>query len=89
MSRTLALVPCKHDSLKCSIVILLPLFLIDILLVLDIDISLLTMSKTISKKISAKDSVAKPSGKPPPGNKNFGFEIEIRFYAIEDGDDTE
>ena len=56
---------------------------------LDIDISLLTMAKTIGMKSSAKASAAKPSGKPPTGDKTFGIEPVIRFYAIEDGDDTE
>ena len=56
---------------------------------LDKEISLLTMDNTTSKKISVKDSSAKPSGKPPPGDKTFGIEPEIRFYAIEDCDETE
>ena len=47
------------------------------------------MAKTISKKISVKASSSKPSWKPPPGDKTFGIEPEIRFYAIEDGDKTE
>ena len=47
------------------------------------------MAKTISKKISVKASASKPSWKSPPGDKNFGIEPEIRFYAIEDGDKTE
>ena len=44
----------------------------------------MTMDKTISKKISVKDSTEKP----PPGDKNVGLDPDIRFYAIEDGDDT-
>ena len=47
------------------------------------------MAKIISKKILVKESEAKPLGKPPPGNKNLGIDPEIRFYAMEDGDDTE
>ena len=47
------------------------------------------MAKTVSKKISVKDSSAKPLGKPPPRDNTFGLEPDIRFYAIEDGDDTE
>ena len=47
------------------------------------------MAKTISKKISVKDSSAKPLGKPPTGDKTLGIEPEIHFYAIEDGDVTE
>ena len=47
------------------------------------------MANTISKKISVKASPAKPSGKPPPGDKILGLEPAIRFYAIEDIDDTE
>ena len=66
---------------------------IDYRLVLDIDISILTMTKTISKKSSVKASTAKtldkPSGKPPPGDKTFGIEPAISFYVIEDSDDTE
>ena len=49
----------------------------------------MTMSKTSSKKISVKDSAAKPLGKPPPGDKTSGIDPEILFYAIEDGDKTE
>ena len=48
----------------------------------------MTMEKTISKKISVEDSASKPLVKPTPGDKTLGLEIEIRFYAIEDGDDT-
>ena len=47
------------------------------------------MTKTISKKISVKVSSAKPSGKPPPGDKTLVIETEIRFYAIEIGGETE
>ena len=47
------------------------------------------MAKTISKKISVKDSAYKPSGKPPPRDKTFGIEPVIRFYSIEDGGKTE
>ena len=43
----------------------------------------------MSKKSSVKDSAAKPPGKPPPRDKTFGIEPAIRFYYIEDGDDTE
>ena len=57
---------------------------IDNLLVLGKYISLMTMDKTISKKRSVKDSTEKP----PPGDKTFGLDPEIRFYAIEDGDET-
>ena len=58
-------------------------------LVLDKDISLLNMAKSISKKSSFKASSAKPLGKPPPGDKTCGIEPAIRFYEIEDGDETE
>ena len=47
------------------------------------------MEKTISKKSSVKASATNPSGKPPPGDKTIGLDPEIRFYAIEDSDDTE
>ena len=63
--------------------------LIDNQFVLYIDISLLTIDKTISKKISVKASAAKPLGKPTPGDKHFGIQKAIRLYSIEDGDDTE
>ena len=56
---------------------------------LDKVILIMTMAKTISKKKSVKASSAKTSGKTPPGDKNLGIEPAIRFYAIEDGDDTE
>ena len=36
-----------------------------------------------------KASAAKPSGKLPPGDKKFGLDPVIRFYEIEDGDETE
>ena len=49
----------------------------------------MTMAKTISKKRSVKDSEAKPSGKPPPGDKTLRIDPKIHFYAIEDGDETE
>ena len=49
----------------------------------------MTMEKTISKKISVEDSASKPLVNPTPRDKTLGLEIEIRFYAIEDGDDTE
>ena len=47
------------------------------------------MAKTTSKKISVMASAAKPSGKPPSGDKTFGLEPATRFYAIEDSDETE
>ena len=62
---------------------------IDNQLVLDKDIFLLNMANPISKKISVKDSTTKPSDKPPPGYKTCGLDIAIRFYEIEDGDETE
>ena len=62
---------------------------IDNQLVLEKDIYLLKMAQTISKKSSVKDSTAKPSGKPLPGDKTCGLETAIRFYEIEDGDETE
>ena len=47
------------------------------------------MTKIISKKISVKASESKPLGKPPPGDKTFGIDTDIRFCAIEYGDETE
>ena len=49
----------------------------------------MTMAKTTGKKISVMASADKPLGKTPPGDKNLGLETEIRFYAIEDSDETE
>ena len=47
------------------------------------------MANNTSKKISVKASAAKPLVKPPPGDKTFGLDPAIHFYAIEDGDKTE
>ena len=47
------------------------------------------MAKPISKTISVKDSTSKPLGKPPPGDKTCGIEPTIRFYELENVDDTE
>ena len=55
----------------------------------DKDISLLNMAKSISEKSSVKASAANPLGQPPPEDKTFGIELDILFYAIEDGDETE
>ena len=46
------------------------------------------MENTIRKKISIKASSYKTSGKPLPGYKTFEIEPAIRFYDIEDDDDT-
>ena len=62
---------------------------IDNQLVLDKDISLLNTAKSISKKSSAKASSANNLVKPSPRDKSFGLEPAIRFYEIEDGDETE
>ena len=47
------------------------------------------MARSMSKRNSANASTAKPSGKIPPGDKSFGLEQYIRFYLVEDGDNTE
>ena len=47
------------------------------------------MEKTISKRNSVKASETKPSGKPPSGYKSLELEPEIRFYQLEDVDNTE
>ena len=47
------------------------------------------MTKIISKKISVKASESNPLGKPPPWDKTFGIDREIRFCAIEYDDETE
>ena len=47
------------------------------------------MENTISKKRSVKALAAIPLGKPTPGDKTFGIEPAICFYAIKDGDETE
>ena len=62
---------------------------IDNPLLLDKDISLLNMENSVSNKISVKASASKTSAKPLPGDKNCWLEPDIRFYGIEDGDDTE
>ena len=62
---------------------------VDNRLVFDKDISLLNMKKSISNKISFKASEANPLGNPPSGDKSCGIEPDIRFYDIEDVDDTE
>ena len=46
------------------------------------------MANIITKKISVKASTAKPSGKPLSEDKTLGLDPDIRFYNIEDGDDT-
>ena len=47
------------------------------------------MASSISRKSSVKASTDKPSGKPPPGDKILGIDPEIRFYELEDSDNTE
>ena len=47
------------------------------------------MGKTTSKKSSVKALADKPSGKPPPRNKTLGLEMAIRFFTLEDSDETE
>ena len=46
------------------------------------------MVKTTSKKSYVKASAANPTCKPTPGYKNPGIDPEIRFYDIEDSDNT-
>ena len=46
------------------------------------------MGETTSKEISVNASVAKPLGKPPPGDKTLGIGTSIQFYSIKDGDGT-
>ena len=46
------------------------------------------MGKITSNKISIKASAAKPLVKPPIRDKKLGLEIDIRFYTLEDGDET-
>ena len=47
------------------------------------------MTRTISKKISVKAPEAKTSGQPLTGDKTLGINTVVRFYDIEEGDDTE
>ena len=49
----------------------------------------MTMAKTMIKKSFVNDSAAKPSGKPPPGDKTIGLEPAICFYDIWRGYETE
>ena len=46
-----------------------------------------TAKAIILKKI--KDSTAKPNSNTPSGGKIIGIEPDIRFYEIEDSDNTE
>ena len=46
------------------------------------------MSIIIKMKI-VKASTSKRNGKPPPGDKSLGIDSSIRFYEIEDSDNTE
>ena len=46
------------------------------------------MGKQIIRNISVKASAAKPLVKPPPGDKTLCIELDIRFYALEDGDEN-
>ena len=43
---------------------------------------------TVSLKL-IKASTYKPNGNPTPGDKTIGLESAIRFYEIEDADNTE
>ena len=47
------------------------------------------MANTISRKRSVNASSSKPLEKPQPGYKYFRLETEIRFYELEDIDNTE
>ena len=62
--------------------------MIDNQLVLKKSKNIRNMGKTTREKISVKSSAAKPLGKPLTGYKTLGIDPEIRFYAIEEGDDT-
>ena len=46
------------------------------------------MANTSNKKSSVTASAAKPSGKPPPRDKTLGIDPDIRFYNLEDSDET-
>ena len=47
------------------------------------------MARSISRKSSVKASTDKPSGNTPTGDKTPGIEPSIRFYELEDSDNTE
>ena len=47
------------------------------------------MENYISKKSFIKASADKPLVNPPPRDKTCGLEPDIRFYEIEEDDDTE
>ena len=47
------------------------------------------MGKTTCKKISVKDSEARPLGEPLTRDKTLVLDTEIHIYAIQEGDDTE
>ena len=78
---------CNYDLLKCGIVILLPLVRLKIELCLKSQ-NFRNMVKTSGKKILVKATAANPSGKPPSGDKTLGIESVIRFYSLEDVDET-
>ena len=40
------------------------------------------------REIKQRPQHPRPLGKPLPGDKNFGLELEIRFYKLEDSDET-
>ena len=53
-------------------------------------ISVLKTTNTISQKKEKNALAVKPIYfKPPTGDKTLGIETEIRFYEIEEGDNTE
>ena len=78
----------SHNSLNCGIVILLTLVQFILYLCWNNIITPLTMAITIHKNKYFEYSAAKPAGKPLPRDKTFGIEPDIRFYSIEDGDET-
>ena len=47
------------------------------------------MARSIRKRNPVKASTYKSLGKHPPGDKNLRLDTYIRFYEIEDGDNTE
>ena len=46
------------------------------------------MARSISKKNTVKASIDKNLGKSPPGDKTIGIDPDIRFYEIEDVNNT-
>ena len=77
-----------HDFLMCVIGILLPIIRLRINLCLKVKKKKTESFISMIMKIVVA-ATDKPNNKPPPGDKSLGINTAIRFYDIEDGDNTE